>query len=74
MSLNRGWHPMAEQRESELAYPADGLRPRLIRTVRRTCTTAARTISERAGALARSVDGSWLRSGVRLCMVNVWRG
>ncbi len=38
----------------------------------RTCTTAASTY-ERAGALARRADGSWLLSGISLCMVNVWR-
>ncbi len=39
---------------------------------RRTCTTAAPT-NERAGPWGDAPDGSWLLSGIGLCMVNVWR-
>jgi hypothetical protein len=38
-----------------------------------TCTTAALTYQRTGWGLIRSVDGGWLRSGVSLCMVNVWR-
>ena len=40
---------------------------------RLTCTTAAPTYQRTGRDLARCVDGGWLRFGVDLCMVNVWR-
>jgi len=40
---------------------------------RLTCTTAAPTYQRTGRDLARCVDGGWLRFGVDVCMVNVWR-